>query len=516
MTIELYKNSSSSDTLGKTLTLVNTLNGNFLMPTSVTDPIVEVSSSLLFSIGVMDGDSLPIIDDEQIDITIDDVKGIDVNYAYIVDWNRYYFIRNVTYKANTLVVFSLHIDVLETYKSEILSHNAYISRNQYDYSDAIVDGLQSYSSLENIVYHNSTIASTSILNSTEDYSIIISTTNNYIISVDSKYGFESPLYPSREVNGYGYAKSPYVCPNNVVETYIKDKLLQYTSDIQYVEAFFKLPFNLQKYGYTLSYSNVLPIGTSTYQVHTDINEYVYDLNDYDVITPKIDSFKFSISQTYDKMTSRYYLYIPFVDYVEVDINLINNRQIDLYFVIDLRTGENNYLLVDKLLKKVLYTGVCNCVKQINLSNTDIQKYNERQQANAISTGLGTLSSLLAIAGGVATQNPIAIGGGAISLGSTIAKGIQGVVYDRPQGNIIKTNNPIGYILDYNIHLKEVRKVKTGDVDATIYGKPLNASRTLSNLNGATLISDIKLELPNATKDEYDEARALLKNIIYIN
>lgn len=52
------------------------------------------------------------------------------NYAYIPAFSRYYFIRDITRVNRDLVQLRLEVDVLESYKEDILNSEGNISRNK--------------------------------------------------------------------------------------------------------------------------------------------------------------------------------------------------------------------------------------------------------------------------------------------------------------------------------------------------------------------------------------------------
>lgn len=62
------------------------------------------------------------------------------NYAYIADFNRYYFIFNIEYYRD-VVVLHLRCDTLATYKSDIGSSTEYVLRSASNYDGDIVDNL---------------------------------------------------------------------------------------------------------------------------------------------------------------------------------------------------------------------------------------------------------------------------------------------------------------------------------------------------------------------------------------
>lgn len=50
------------------------------------------------------------------------------NYAYIPDFKRYYFVRNITVVDNTTYEINLDVDVLKTYENEIMSAHGNVTR----------------------------------------------------------------------------------------------------------------------------------------------------------------------------------------------------------------------------------------------------------------------------------------------------------------------------------------------------------------------------------------------------
>ena len=63
-----------------------------------------------------------------------------LNYAYIADFGRYYFVRDFTYYRDSIML-TLECDVLATYKSQIGSSSEYILRSASSYDGDVVDTL---------------------------------------------------------------------------------------------------------------------------------------------------------------------------------------------------------------------------------------------------------------------------------------------------------------------------------------------------------------------------------------
>lgn len=69
----------------------------------------------------------------------------DVNYMYIADFGRYYYIDDVKTLRNNVIMVSGHVDVLMTYDSQIRACTGIIKRNAEDWNLYINDGsLMSY------------------------------------------------------------------------------------------------------------------------------------------------------------------------------------------------------------------------------------------------------------------------------------------------------------------------------------------------------------------------------------
>lgn len=114
MPITIYNNASDKRVIGKTLTQVVQLNYILLESTNVINPEITVTyaSNILTA-----------------------------NYAYIAEFNRYYFIDNVTILDGKRIKISLSVDVLETYKAQIKTLSCIIKRNSNVYNLYLDDPL---------------------------------------------------------------------------------------------------------------------------------------------------------------------------------------------------------------------------------------------------------------------------------------------------------------------------------------------------------------------------------------
>lgn len=126
MDIVLYQNNSDDDTINKSLTLVSTLQGSLKEPCNLETP----------------------------EITIENNGVLGANYCYIENFGRYYFINNQTIISNNRVKLDLSVDVLESFKSGILSletiiDNSSTKNDNYLASDIWVNKIKSKTDIIN-------------------------------------------------------------------------------------------------------------------------------------------------------------------------------------------------------------------------------------------------------------------------------------------------------------------------------------------------------------------------------
>ena len=77
-------------------------------------------------------------------ILIEDIPAnnmADLNYLYIAEFNRYYYVNNIVINNNHLFELHCHVDVLKTYRTKIRNCNAVISRQENMYNLYLQDGV---------------------------------------------------------------------------------------------------------------------------------------------------------------------------------------------------------------------------------------------------------------------------------------------------------------------------------------------------------------------------------------
>lgn len=100
MIIKLYNTSDTNNTINKSLENEKQYNIKFKGIADIKNPVVILNSETF----------------------------VNYNYAYIPDFNRYYFINNVEIQPNNIYKLTLTVDVLESFKTDILASKGFISR----------------------------------------------------------------------------------------------------------------------------------------------------------------------------------------------------------------------------------------------------------------------------------------------------------------------------------------------------------------------------------------------------
>lgn len=111
MEIVLYNNTSEKNKIDKNITTVATLTGSIKGESSITHPIILIEYS----------------------------DPIAFNYVYIAVFGRYYYVNDVTVVRTGLLRVSLSVDVLESFKTLILTQNVIIDKNEIDFEKYLPD-----------------------------------------------------------------------------------------------------------------------------------------------------------------------------------------------------------------------------------------------------------------------------------------------------------------------------------------------------------------------------------------
>lgn len=112
--IYLMRNNSDRNVVNKSANNIMTVTGTLKDNTSIINPTIRIQCDL------------------------NDVKGC--NYMYIPSFGRYYYVNDITSLTNNIVEFSGHVDVLNTYASQIRGTTAIVKRQENKWNLYLNDG----------------------------------------------------------------------------------------------------------------------------------------------------------------------------------------------------------------------------------------------------------------------------------------------------------------------------------------------------------------------------------------
>lgn len=486
MEIVLYTYSGEKSRVDKTnyLLISETLTGNIREQSSLINPVITI------------------------ELNNDLVNGF--NYVKITEFGRYYFVVDKTFIVNRIWQISLACDVLYTYKTQITALNALVERNENDYNVKIDDKYINYEYIKEVTKANWTTTTEFNFTSTtaNSFNIILTT-----ISTDNRTGsnvsvdYSLPAVLSYEVGAVG-TKTAYYALNAYSAQTVMNAILNNDTLRGFIKSMVVLPF--QPDDILTGTETSITIGT--HEITIPINTRRLSYQNYNrikyatITTPNANNF--NDLEPYTK----YEIYIPFKGFIPFNLNQNQNSTIVLYYNIDYENAQANYLLYNRTKEFVIDSGTCTMGVRLGLNSTNALEIQNQKTSMAINATLGGVSSAIAIAGGVATGNPVAVAGGVLSLarnaGNTFSQAVQ--MYE--QGRTEQNGSIMGLMSPREIY---IRKTRMKPVDTTnyesVYGKPLNEFRILNTLTGFTKISEIHLEnFVSATKNELQEIESLLK------
>lgn len=125
MIMKMYNTSDTNNTINKTLSNETEYNIKFKGETDIKTPVVVLHSETI----------------------------ILFNYAYIPEFNRYYFVDKIELFPNGIYNITLKVDVLESFKNDILNSSGLISK-QTNINNYYNDSYESEIKKEVDLYHS--------------------------------------------------------------------------------------------------------------------------------------------------------------------------------------------------------------------------------------------------------------------------------------------------------------------------------------------------------------------------
>lgn len=444
--------------------------------------------------------------------------------------NRYYYINDVTYISNDLILLELHIDVLTTYYYDYYSQSLFIERSSSNYNSYLEDNEQSFTSdytltdvsltmVENIISYNNTAVFLNV-----NYS------GTYTTTPGSNY------FGNSIVNKENYT---YVLPSDNAVTDVINDIKSDGSFASSIKSMYKLPVLDNKlssifstygvdanstifYNYPTSSINSLTNALFTSSLNnsykTYTTGYIYNIKNGPLITFTLCKYTIPdvISDYTDINHSKYVFGCPFIGSFEIDIREYNNSDIILLCALDIRTGATTLMLYNITQNKILRSDNIDITIKVDTTTSNAQELKDKANIMGMQFLTGTI-------GNVANAFTSLPSKGAELSGVTSALGITtNLANTITQAQAMHThtyqsgsnNDYSKYTFPVYMYLHKYKYNYTA-LNTAEFGKPLNEMKTIGSLSGYIKVGGMLSNLSvYCSEVERDELISLLQNGIY--
>lgn len=384
------------------------------------------------------------------------------NYVYVVEWQRYYFVDEIISVNKDIWEVHCKIDALATWKTEILSYNAFVERSASSYNMQFND--PAVSPEQSVDYKSD--ASTQILPADPNTGLAIS--HVYVRMLGSGPTGIATYYDNN-LNGWGQVFNPIF--DNLQSVTLLEAVKAYICDpSKYVISVQQGPIPIYNdIGGDPGYLYIRTVDT--------VDEYVrcgWFTTDA-VMGEKTRINKRTISKTFtlSKPTSYYGAsdfrtvspafsqligYFPGVGVVSLSPDILNTTLTAKYNV-DVWTGDVMVLLYSDTKLIATYSGCLYGIIQIGDGGTG---------------GVGGIvKTAESVARDVVISNPVGVVGDSI-------EGIKSIVSPNPSvtGNMQGIHNGM-----FPSIILSLRQRQSGDIPRAVYGSPCHAWHVLNTLSG---------------------------------
>ena len=503
MEIKLYRMTCEKNRVNKTdfLTLKTTVSGTLKAPTSILNPVVTL------------------------ELPYEDYFGVNVlpefNYAFIRELGfRYYFVNDIQV-INGLFVVYLAIDVLHTFRNMIGDASAMVERNEFEYDDLLRDEMRTFKETHQITSRNMSTAG-SLVNFSFDVETSGVGTRTFIVGL--LQDVNSPLYTDYEPapvsaptgtnlpdisarrRSEGLSNAVYYCVSYSSLKAIAKAVFNNDTKQSFVISCVAVPFNVDSNIGRGATSQEVLINNERVEtaagVYLSETFYVYGSESAYLI---VADETFTIAQSYMDFEpyTRVSFFLPFYGEVEVAYERISGKRIIVFYTMNAGTGEGSVNIYSVTDNAFIFQASCTLGLRLSLNTSNALELQNARSTNSINTALGVLGSMISTAGGFATGNPVAIGGGMISLAKTVAGGFAQEINLLPRANVSTPSTNAGAHGLMSVRVTFTKIVPSFDTVSDVesyahaYGLPLRQPRTLSTMRGLTTVSEVHLKETDA-------------------
>lgn len=526
MIITLYNTPSDARDMTKTLNNKMDFVGELKTPTSILTPTI-------------------IIDAKQKNLE----TPLMYNYAYISDFNRYYFVTNIIIISTNLYQISLKVDVLFSNLKGIKKLNAVIDRSSLFSNPEFYDDLHlleykyTRTELNNLIITNPFIV---------DYTPQPNVAYRNIVVTFFNPDWSVAHVPDDEPATNGLSKISVYSMGADDDTYT---LSLDINDFHNFISFFNSNETLSKYLINimcLPYEPIINQGSPIikripFKISTNETKELNLINGATIIRGKnvqryeYGHFNFGYIGSFTELApiKKYYIFLPFYGDVELDPALISNSTIYIYYNVNFSSGSSTVILFNQTTGSIIFQAECMLGITIGINHSNYNEIYTQNIFKAISSGISVVADVFQMIQSVAMTSAMAGLGGGVGKVASATQGIQNTgnigsgalsiankIVDYKASistNFIKTKtNPVSgtasYIGVIDAYLYTIKRESIQDNNYyKLVGYKFNGSSMLGGCRGYTLVSAIEItgaDFQTITNEEKEEIEYLLKNGVF--
>ena len=492
---------------------------------------------------------------------------VKCNYFYIPEFARSYFITSKILDNDNIVTITGHVDVLQTYYDDYIELEAYVLRSGNNYNLFLEDNLISFERKPEItewIPTNDSVNypivelswdnedSTPDLNDfklhTKDlrYAITHYQNRNYSYFTHNSLvpfvsGSDLPSYSPDNLDCFYKGRNIHITSHKGLDKLFESILANPDTVASYIASIVVFPFPLiiryDGSDYVIDATHGIDFGgsggdgvTVTLPVTYPGIYYESGYGECKFNSPYILISVFNFTQPtaffdLEPYTS-YELYLPFVGYVNIPSIKLLNKRIWVYLSVNYSTGNGtvNVYATDKntvsdWTSNLVFTQSCQIGLNIPIGRSNQEEIDRNKKSIAISTSISAVGSLLTMAMGALSQNPMAVAGGAMGIVNAVGGASSSLALLASQGNSPTSSEIVSFGTSLKVKIRKTRLVPTVSYyDYTRsfkekHGLPVKQIAKLSTFSGLTIVDESTIILNDlvAMDEEKEELRSLLSS-----
>lgn len=443
------------------------------------------------------------------------IPNFDGNYLYVPDWERYYYVDSIEFTNSNIVTLSCSIDVLATYKTSILSTNAYVVRSSVKRDSSITDSFYVSKTGKNYLENNFQFIDPSL-------------SGMYVVGIVGKRqgtsgsitGATQYVWMSQDM--LAQLMNFLFNPDNFSDEIVDNVVKTFFNPFQYIVDCLYFPFQL-----TLSESVSLSLGWFEPKTDAGYNitctpivspQYIKAQGGENINIPRPISTDVNDYRNYAPYTN-YRLYIPYAGWIEIDSALLKqDTQLNIDTMVDVPSGTMMVKISGTQSDNIITTIECNCGAHVPIAQSTIMQNTIGTVTSAIGAGASGISKFTNFLADIANDNEAgrnfaskmrALGSGADSVSDAVGE----------MSGQISTKGSLGNIserfFEYNCRLVcEYYSVVT--MDNNDFGSPYCVPETLSQHSGGYIVcKGPHFQNGSATREDIADVESYLEGGVYL-